>query len=345
MNENEFDYRIKQLDRMVMSLDIRNLPLGLFDGKMGLCIYFFHLAKLRNDHEYLSFAEKLLKHIYSLAGELSTIHLHAGMSGVAWGIHYLVKNEFVTGNLDQVLQEADDLLFRTIQFDWLNKQEENRLNYLKLLVYYSSRLQTTINKTEKVLSQKMAIRILNNIENSFSDTPWEHPAIFNLTEYELALYLILLSRFYKLDFYNYKIVKIWDGLSNTVLSSIPVQHNNRLLLLLGIQSVLKCISLPQWEAHAILLESNIDHEKIINQEFLNKNITLRRGISGYCLLLSLLQGGILSSDLKVRILKKIESSDIWEERFNVLSDAIAGNIGLANGYTGVALVYYSLLKS
>lgn len=346
MEKDKFNRTITELDLTLMSSDMRGIPLGLFNGQMGICIYFFHLARLRNKPEYRTFAEKLLNQLFSSAHDVSAIHFPAGMSGIAWGIHHLLENRFVTGSFDYVLQEADDLLYRTIHFEWLDDEKKSRTDFIWLLVYYADRLRTIKNKEEKTLAQKTVIRILNHIEDFYSDTPWDHPAIFNLETYELPLYLLILGKLYKSDFYNYKIVQILEGLSNTVLSSLPALHANRFFLLAGIRSILQCIHMPQWEIHAGLLADNIDYDTIVNQEFLNKNITLRRGVAGFCFLLSkLVEGEEISSGLKEDILRKIESSEIWEGRFNPASSAIGGNVGLLNGYTGVILMYTMLLNS
>lgn len=344
MNISEFDNIIQQLDQTVMSHNIKQLPIGLFNGKMGLCFYFSHLAKILNSPKHQSFAEKLLGNIHSSIDKVSSIDFNTGVSGIAWGIHYLVENKFVTGNINHILKDVDDLLFRMIHLEWLNDNTKKRIDFLWLLFYYSDRLQTIKNKTEKEITQKLVIRLINHIEDNFADIPWETPTLFDLAKHELALYILLLSRFYSFNFYNYKIVKIWDNISNEVLSSIPIQHANRLAMLFAIKKVLACRLLPEWAMHAKLLEENINHKRIINQEFLNKNITLRCGISGYCLLLSNIDDNILSSQLKIQIIEKIKSSEVWNNRFNPSSESINESIGLATGYSGVSLIYYSLLK-
>lgn len=343
MKKDELKKTMFQLDRIIMSMDMKGLHLGLFNGKMGICIYFFHLARLQNNLEYRAFAEKLLQQIFASASNISVINFPVGLSGIGWGIHHLLEEGFVTGNFDDVLQDVDDLLFRTVHFEWLDDKKRNRLEFIWLLLYYVDRLRTMKNREEKRLAQKTVIRILNHIEDFYSDVLWEQPVIFNLEMYDLALYLIVLSKLYEQNFYNDKIMRIWEGIANSVLSSIPLLHANRLFLLTSIRCVLKHASLSQWERHAKLLESNIDYDEMLNQEFLNKNITIRRGVAGCCLLLSIV--GNISTELKNGILRKIEMSDIWEERFSPVSSAIGGNVGLADGTAGVSLMYNILLKS
>lgn len=138
-----------QLDRIIMSMDMKGLPLGLFNGKMGICIYFFHLARLQNNLEYRAFAEKLLQHVFALASNVSVINFPVGLSGIGWGIHYLLEEGFVTGSFDDVLRDVDDLLFRTVHFEWLDDEKRSKSELIWLLLYYADRLRTMKNKEEK----------------------------------------------------------------------------------------------------------------------------------------------------------------------------------------------------
>ncbi|WP_195408000.1 lanthionine synthetase LanC family protein [Bacteroides congonensis] len=343
MEKDELKRTMVQLDRIIMSMDMKRFPMELFNGQMGICIYFFYLARLQNNLEYRAFAEKLLQQIFASASDISVINFPVGLSGIGWGIHHLLEEGFVTGSFDEVLQDVDDVLFRTVHFEWLDDKKRKKSDFIWLLLYYADRLRTMKNKEEKKLAQKTVVRILNHIEDSYSETPWEQPAIFNLEKYDLAFYLMVLGKLYELGFYNDKIMRIWEGLANAVLSSTPLLHANRLFLLAGIQCVLKHVLIPQWEQHAKLLESNIDYDEILNREFLNKNITLRRGVAGCCLLLSIV--GNISEEQRSGILHKIELSDIWEERFSPVSGAIGGNVGLVDGTVGVSLIYNILLNS
>lgn len=343
MEKDELKKTMVLLDRIIVSMDMKGFPLGLFNGQMGICIYFFYLARLRDNPEYRAFAERLLQQIFASASDISVINFSVGLSGIGWGIHHLLEEGFATGDFDDVLLDVDDVLFRTVHFEWLDDKKRRKSDFIWLLLYYADRLRTIKNKEEKKLAQKTVVRILNHIENSYSDVLWEQPAIFNLEKYDLAFYLMVLGKLYELGFYNDKIVRIWEGLVNTVLSSMPLLHANRLFLLTGIQCVLKHVSLPQWEQHAKLLESNIDYDEMLNREFLNKNITLRRGVAGCCLLLSM--AGNISEEQRNGIMHKIELSDIWKEKFSPVSGAIGGNVGLADGTAGVSLIYNLLLNS
>lgn len=345
IDKDGFNLKIEQLNKIVMGLDISSLPMGLFNGKMGICIYYYYASKYYENSDYQLFAGNLLDDIYgSINDNILNIDFQNGVSGVAWGINYLIENKFVLGNLDLILHDIDNLLFSQVNFCWLNDESKNRMFFLWLLFYYSDRLKTVKNEVEREMMQRTVIRIINHVEDNCLDIPLYQPKNFNINYSELSIYSLVLSRFYLMDFYNYKIVKIVESISDTLLSSFPVQHTNRLLLLWSIQNVQKCVYNGKLENHMILLKDNIDHGIIINKEFLNKNLSLCQGVAGYVLIL-LLNKYKISLELKKRILEKIDSSYIWDNGFDPLTVSTGNNIGLFNGYTGVALMYHILLNN
>ncbi len=333
----DLNEKIATLNHRLMTTDLAKLPIGLFYGKMGICIYFFNAAKQTDNKEYRQFAEKLLDEVYEKINEIQSIDLDTGLVGVAWGINYLIRNEFVSGNPDVVLKNIDDQLFKTLNFVWLEDQKRKRIEYLKILFYCAIRLETCRNKQEKVLMQDLVIKILNHIEHGWlPKSDWTQPVNFWI-EYELAMYLLITSRLYEQGFYNYKIMKIWDELTDTVLFSLPVQHVNRVYLLLGIKSVLYCAPRPAWEQHANLLQQNIDKERILHHDFRNKNINIRNGVAGYGIVLNMLSRYMPIEDFgtKEEIRQKIALSNCWAEEFNPESEKLLENVGLYSGFAGV----------
>ena len=82
--------------------------IGLLDGKMGISLFFFHYSSYSKKKLYKQFAEELLDEIYSEIHTDTPPYFDTGLSGIAWGIEYLVRNKFVTGDTDMVLNELDN---------------------------------------------------------------------------------------------------------------------------------------------------------------------------------------------------------------------------------------------
>lgn len=81
--------------------------IGLLNGKMGIVIFCFLYAKYSKKKFYEDFAEKLIDDIYSEIHLNITRDFKDGLSGIAWGIEYLIQNGFVEGNADEILEDLD----------------------------------------------------------------------------------------------------------------------------------------------------------------------------------------------------------------------------------------------
>jgi hypothetical protein len=82
--------------------------IGLYNGKMGIVLFFAHLAKYTKKDIYNDFASKLLDEIY---GEIHTeipINFKDGLCGIGWGIEYLLHYEFLEGNSNEILANIDE---------------------------------------------------------------------------------------------------------------------------------------------------------------------------------------------------------------------------------------------
>jgi hypothetical protein len=81
--------------------------LGLMNGKMGCAIFFFHYARYSKQLIYEDFAGELLDEIYEDISSETPIYFRNGLSGIAWGIEYLIHQEFVNGEPNEVLIDID----------------------------------------------------------------------------------------------------------------------------------------------------------------------------------------------------------------------------------------------
>ena len=81
--------------------------IGLLEGKMGIVIFFFHYAKYKNNIIFRRFAIELINEIYAEINNSVPYNFKDGLSGIAWGIEYLIRNNFMKGNPDEILVEID----------------------------------------------------------------------------------------------------------------------------------------------------------------------------------------------------------------------------------------------
>lgn len=81
--------------------------IGLFNGKMGCAIFFFHYARYAKDSMYEDFAGCLLDEIQEDIQENTPLVFHNGLVGIGFGLSYLLQSGFVDGDINDVFSELD----------------------------------------------------------------------------------------------------------------------------------------------------------------------------------------------------------------------------------------------
>jgi len=82
--------------------------IGLLEGKMGISLFFFHYSAYSKKKLYKQFAEELINEIYSEIHINTPLCFDRGLSGIAWSIEYLVRNNFAVGDTNMVLEQLDN---------------------------------------------------------------------------------------------------------------------------------------------------------------------------------------------------------------------------------------------
>ncbi|MCC8198072.1 MAG: hypothetical protein LIP06_05700 [Tannerellaceae bacterium] len=80
---------------------------SLLNGKMGIALFFYHLGKVSELRHYTEYANELLEDIYQHINSVSDYNFANGLSGIAWGIHYLLQKGFVQGDEEEILMDMD----------------------------------------------------------------------------------------------------------------------------------------------------------------------------------------------------------------------------------------------
>lgn len=107
--------------------------IGLMKGKTGISIFFFKYANYSGKKLYRDFAEELIDEIYSEVHINYSCDFESGLSGIAWGIEYLVRNKFVKGNINKVLEDVDKQI---LERDVRRVNDNSLTTGLKGLAYY-----------------------------------------------------------------------------------------------------------------------------------------------------------------------------------------------------------------
>jgi hypothetical protein len=316
---------------------------GLLQGKMGLALYFFYLAKHTGNTAHQNFAETLLDEVYEyIQNNQSGFGFADGLAGIAWAIVDLVENRFVEADVDEVLSDADDKIYHHLH----GSQEisfgfsEGLLGYL---FYVATRIRwrKASNQAGEFVFERLLVDLLNRISVAVDERRWRasEPPFFNLN-WDLPLLLLLLAKIKRLNFYEYKLDKVVNSVAPLVLSTVPYHHTNRLYLSYSIVQLLECFDLPDWKRHVGLLQAHIDRPRIFDKELGDKNIFLSNGLAGLSFILQGLgrhpsKGG---TPRKINLAQKIQQSQYFQSIIKT-DPAEIPNLTLLNGLTGIGFQF------
>ena len=85
---------------------------GLLNGKMGIAIFFYNYSRYSKNKIYEDYAGELVDEIYDEIKTSTPVNFENGLTGIGWGIEYLVKNGFVQADTDEALEEVDNIVYR-----------------------------------------------------------------------------------------------------------------------------------------------------------------------------------------------------------------------------------------
>lgn len=327
------------LDKMLMSSLSKENDMGLANGKMGSCLYFYIMGRKSNNTLYTNVANDLLDSLFENIDTLFSLDFKKGLIGVGLGITCLIKRGYVQGNLNHILSDIDDYLFKYLSTDQYKNQ--NDLSFFIHTIYYCTiRLKEQKKGSEsEYLLKEIIIQLINDLYKKLDHAFFAEPLIYT-TDYLVPKLLFLLSILYEQKFYNNRILKLIEELSYIVLTSFPILHTNRLYLLWGMDRVNNLIGNLHWEKQILLLYGNISLRVILTQELKDKNVFFNKGlVSIYCLFTALKKfySDAEISDYQAEIKKRIISSSVWnlllndEKYFNVYK-------GLYDGYCSIPLI-------
>lgn len=89
---------------------------GLYNGKLGMIILFYEYSRYSGDILYEQFADEMVDSVLELPDSLS-LRFADGLTGIGWGITYLLREKFIEGDVEEVLSEVDRKLEKTDSHD------------------------------------------------------------------------------------------------------------------------------------------------------------------------------------------------------------------------------------
>ncbi len=243
--EEEYEETINYLLHYSNTID----DLGLLNGKMGIAICFFHLARISGNSLYEDTAGQLIDEVFE------NIHINAGwnfengLAGIGWGIQYLIQNNFIETNSDDELDVFDYKL--AVLFYCFPEDTGLCTGLIGLGMYLLVRLQN-LGKEETItsLTNKHSLTLLiseldrrtlnvnpiiSEPSSNFCQKDGEDQKNKNwhfMINLDYPVIILFLVEAFRLKVYNIKIERILQRLIAPLFQTCnhPSRESNRLLL-------------------------------------------------------------------------------------------------------------------
>lgn len=287
--------------------------LGLMHGKMGISIFFFHLARQTKNQIYEDYAGELIDEIYEEITANTPVNFENGLAGIGWGIEYLVQNKFIEADTDEVLEEFDNRIFKELIYN--TPKEIGLLNgIVGIGAYFLKRIQNPLANNEKITTltnKQTLIHIIDELERQTQDvkeiikeleartetlehspkgalrtSPETEETIetkqcFDIT-WNYSVILWFLAELYQQNIFNFKVDKIIQRLIEPLSDNgdLPQLHSNRLFVALALTKLSQTIETKETiEIIKTNLLKEINREAI-NSELPPNNTNIKHGASG-----------------------------------------------------------------
>jgi lantibiotic modifying enzyme len=216
--------------------------LGLMHGKMGIAIFFFHLARETQNQIYEDYAGELIDEIYDEISISTPLDFENGLAGIGWGIEYLAQKGFIEAETDEVLESIDNQMRPSLnQFKGIGLLN----GLIGLGAYYLKRIQNSGSSADKdttLMNKKMLVQLIEEmelrIENEGVMNLINGTETFNLT-WDYPILLGFLAEVFQLNQINFKVERIFQQLIAPLLQSdnIPEEHSKQLQLALAFEKL------------------------------------------------------------------------------------------------------------
>jgi len=259
---------------------------GLLHGRTGITLFFYHLARITGNAVYEKRADDLIDNVFSDLKLSVPPDFENGLAGIGWGIEYLVQNGFSEGNTDEILEEADNSIFRFLNEETINSFDLTN-GLTGYILYLISRLKDKNNYNSDVylINRELLILCINRlyeivtphfpiiVKDFFFDLFWRFPVM-----------LYALTEAYQLNIFNQKIICMIRQWIPNFEAYIPSMNINRLYLATILNKVNVLIPEQRLEKQINLLLYCTDFKSLIN-EFDPEIKSVRFGLPGMIIIL------------------------------------------------------------
>ena len=98
------------LHYLLLEKDIKDL--GLYQGKIGLSLFYFMYARYSGNSILEDYAEELFYEVFANVSSETSICFGDGLAGIGWTIIYLYQNHYIDGEIRDLLCSIDHFIMQ-----------------------------------------------------------------------------------------------------------------------------------------------------------------------------------------------------------------------------------------
>lgn len=174
------EFLLKQIFNHCLFYGSFTPDLGLYNGKMGMVVFFFHYARYTGNTLYEDFAEEFLNEILDSLHTETPINFKRGLSGIGWGILYLIKQKFMETDIQETFKEIDD---KIMEYNLLNMKDQSlETGAIGIATYVYSRLSVS-RKGELPFTEEY----IQSLYKVYPTIPSEHEILKSIIDQETEI--------------------------------------------------------------------------------------------------------------------------------------------------------------
>jgi len=208
---------MKQFDNILQTLIINGTLTeqpGLFYGKTGIAVFFFHYARYTGNALFQDYAFDLIEEIREQISEIVSVRYDTGLSGIGVGFEYFLQNGFIEAD-DDLFDDFDARMYRAAMYEpYQDLSLEGGLTgwgrYLICRVRGSGKIDYKLNEALKHIAKEIALRIEKNAV----------PENEQLDVYRFFRNLTMLSDFAKKYADTFKLCRQWKCIRKPDISNM-----------------------------------------------------------------------------------------------------------------------------
>jgi hypothetical protein len=169
-------------------------------AEMGKVISLYSLSRELPDKKLEETAGILLDNIFQEVDFTTPLIVNDGLLGIACGLRWLLRNGFVDGDEDEILQEIDDMILRTIIF----QRDTREVDRKGQLYYLCRRISISPDKANRVTllkNKKTVLSLLDSFERDLQLYQVKNPEILKELRvlYKMGLFKSKIQKMLSLD--------------------------------------------------------------------------------------------------------------------------------------------------